>query len=103
MKTRSQRAFLKFELQKFAKNKRSAKCGPFIARLKSDVEKTANLMLHDHKDEVEHPNDAPAKQQAKNERHDFAFLKSGDCAANPRSERNDRENEAHDPAKTKII
>lgn len=60
-------------------------------------------MFHDHENEVKQPNDAPAQEQTQNACDDFTLFESCDSATDPRSERNDRENEAHDPSKTKVI
>ncbi len=61
------------------------------------------MLAGNHKDEVNNPKDETKSDKTKDCRYNFAFLESGDSAANPRSEGNDCQNQANDIAETKVI
>ena len=44
------------------------------------------MLAGNHKDEVNNPKDETKSDKTKDCRYNFAFLESGDSAANPRSE-----------------
>ena len=61
------------------------------------------MLANDHEDDVANPNDVESEDKTDQTSNDFAFAKSGDSTADPAGYGDDCENQANDPAKTKVI
>ena len=74
-----------------------------ILRRFLDIKQTTDFILKDHEYQIEYPNDVKTEDKTNKSRYDFAFGKSSDCSANPRRYRNDSQDKADNPTKTKVI
>ena len=61
------------------------------------------MLAYDHQNEVANPNNVESEDKTDQTCNDLAFAKSGDSAENPACYGNDCENQAYNPAKTKIV
>ena len=61
------------------------------------------MFRQDHEDQVENPNDRKTENQTDKTCNDLSFRKSRNKAADPGSDRNDRQDNAYEIAKTEIV
>lgn len=67
-----------------------------------DVQKSKNVFVNDHENQVNDPNEA-AEENTKKSCNNLSFLESCNSATKPSGERNDCKNQAYNPVKTKVI
>lgn len=94
------------KISPFKKKKRFVSIFPYkfsMAGYKSEVENTADSMVENHKNKVENPDDGETENQTNDPRNDFALRKTRNESAYPRGKRNDSQNKADYPTKTKVI
>ena len=61
------------------------------------------MLGENHHNQVNQPNNPATEDNAEDSRYDFAFLESGNEAANPRRNGDNRQNQAYDVAEPEII
>lgn len=67
------------------------------------VQQSPNVLLCDHHNKVNNPNDKTQTKQTNDESYDFSFHKSSDHSADPSCNWDNCKNKAYDVAQTKII
>lgn len=67
------------------------------------IDKSANMFVHDHENKVKNPNDCETKHKSDNSSNNFAFHKSCDSSANPRCEWNDCKDNTYNISQPKVI
>ena len=62
-----------------------------------------NAFVHDHPNDVKNPNNSKSENQTDKTSNNLAFHKASYETANPRSYRDDSQNQTNDPAQSKIV